>query len=63
MILLSLLKTLHFLARLFGSAASLGNIYLTLAKGPHDPLQNLASPTCFASFTGLPRLARSGFSG
>jgi uncharacterized membrane protein len=32
----TLLKILHLLALLFGAAASLGNIYILLAKGPHD---------------------------
>ena len=35
-----LLKSLHILALVFGSAASLGNIYLALSAGPHD----LAAP-------------------
>ncbi len=35
-----LLKILHLLALIFGSIASLGNIYLGFAKGPHD----LAAP-------------------
>ena len=30
------LKLLHLLALVFGSAASLGNIYVNLAQGPHD---------------------------
>ena len=34
------LKILHMLALVFGSVASLGAIYLGLAKGPHD----LAAP-------------------
>ena len=34
------LKILHLLALVFGSIASLGNIYLGFAKGPHD----LAAP-------------------
>ncbi|MCB1423318.1 MAG: hypothetical protein KDJ69_12810 [Nitratireductor sp.] len=34
------LKSLHFLALVFGAAASLGNIYLALSAGPHD----LAAP-------------------
>ena len=37
---LATIKTLHLLALVFGSAAALGNIYLGLAKGPHD----LAAP-------------------
>jgi cytochrome b subunit of formate dehydrogenase len=32
----ALLKAIHFLALAFGAAASLGNIYLMLARGPHD---------------------------
>lgn len=32
----ALFKTLHLLALVFGAAASLGNIYLILAKGPAD---------------------------
>jgi uncharacterized membrane protein len=32
----TLLKTIHLLALVFGSAASLGNIYILLASGPHD---------------------------
>jgi uncharacterized membrane protein len=34
--MLALVKAIHFLALVFGSAASLGNIYLALAAGPHD---------------------------
>ncbi|MFZ1813361.1 MAG: hypothetical protein WBO55_11320 [Rhizobiaceae bacterium] len=30
------LKTLHIVALMFGSLASLGNVYLLLARGPHD---------------------------
>lgn len=30
------LKLFHFLALVFGAAASLGNVYLMLSKGPHD---------------------------
>lgn len=30
------LKAIHLLALLFGSAASLGNLYILMAKGPHD---------------------------
>ena len=37
---LSVIKAIHLLALVFGSAASLGNIYIGLAKGPHD----LAAP-------------------
>jgi uncharacterized membrane protein len=37
---LSLVKAIHLLALVFGSVAALGNIYLGLAKGPHD----LAAP-------------------
>jgi hypothetical protein len=33
---LILLKMLHLTALVFGAAASLGNIYILLAKGPHD---------------------------
>lgn len=36
----SLIKAIHLLALVFGSVAALGNIYLGLAKGPHD----LAAP-------------------
>jgi len=32
----AVLKALHFLALAFGAAASLGNIYLMLARGPHE---------------------------
>ncbi|GIL02868.1 MAG: hypothetical protein BroJett030_27670 [Alphaproteobacteria bacterium] len=32
----AILKMLHLLALVFGAAASLGNIYLLLARGPHD---------------------------
>ena len=35
-----LLKIVHFLALIFGAAASFGNIYLALSAGPHD----LAAP-------------------
>lgn len=31
-----LLKTVHMLALLFGAAASFGNLYILMAKGPHD---------------------------
>lgn len=31
-----LLKMLHLLALVFGAVASLGNIYILLARGPHD---------------------------
>lgn len=31
-----LIKIIHLLALVFGSVASLGNIYLMLSKGPHD---------------------------
>jgi len=34
------MKAIHLLALVFGSVAALGNIYLALAKGPHD----LAAP-------------------
>ena len=34
------LKILHLVALMFGSLAALGNIYLSLSKGPHD----LAAP-------------------
>jgi len=33
---LTLIKIIHLLALMFGSVASLGNIYLMLSKGPHD---------------------------
>jgi uncharacterized membrane protein len=56
MILLSVLKTLHFLALMFGSAASLGNIYLMLAKGPHD----LAAPGFTNMLRKLYRLSALG---
>ncbi len=32
----TLLKNIHLLALVLGAAASLGNIYILLAKGPHD---------------------------
>ena len=32
----AILKAIHLLALAFGAAASLGNIYLLLARGPHD---------------------------
>ncbi len=38
--LFAAIKAFHLLALVFGSAAALGNIYLGLAKGPHD----LAAP-------------------
>ena len=31
-----LLKILHFLALMFGAAASFGNLYMLMSKGPHD---------------------------
>ena len=31
-----MLKTVHMLALLFGAAASFGNLYIMMAKGPHD---------------------------
>lgn len=31
------LKALHLLALMFGSVAALGNLYLGIAKGQHDP--------------------------
>lgn len=31
-----LLKTIHMLALMFGAAASFGNLYIMMAKGPHD---------------------------
>jgi hypothetical protein len=30
------LKIIHLLALLFGAAASFGNLYILMAKGPHD---------------------------
>ena len=33
---MTLIKIIHLLALMFGSVASLGNIYILLAKGPHD---------------------------
>ena len=36
----AILKALHFLALAFGSVSALGNIYIAMAKGPHD----LAAP-------------------
>ncbi len=33
---MTLIKIIHLLALMFGSVASLGNIYIMLAKGPHD---------------------------
>ena len=34
--MIAAIKALHLLALAFGAAASLGNIYLMLARGPHD---------------------------
>lgn len=31
-----LLKLIHMLALMFGTAASFGNLYIMMAKGPHD---------------------------
>lgn len=47
--LFAAMKAIHLLALVFGSAAALGNIYLALAKGPHD----LAAP----GFTNMLRKA------
>lgn len=33
---MTLIKILHLLALMFGSVAALGNLYVGLAKGPHD---------------------------
>lgn len=33
---IALFKMVHLLALVFGAAASLGNIYLLMARGPHD---------------------------
>ena len=38
--ILTFVKAIHLLALVFGSASALGNIYLAMAKGPHD----LAAP-------------------
>lgn len=38
--LFAVMKAIHLLALVFGSAAALGNIYLGITKGPHD----LAAP-------------------
>jgi uncharacterized membrane protein len=32
----TIVKTVHLLALTFGAVASLGNVYIMLAKGPHD---------------------------
>lgn len=45
-------KVLHLLALLFGAAASLGNVYVLLAKGPHD----LPAPGFLASLRNWYRL-------
>ncbi|MCB1417042.1 MAG: hypothetical protein M9908_07460 [Phyllobacteriaceae bacterium] len=50
------LKSLHFLALLFGAAASLGNIYLALSAGPHD----LAAPGFTNMLRKLYRLTALG---
>jgi uncharacterized membrane protein len=50
------LKALHFLALMFGAAASLGNLYLGLAKGPHD----LAAPGYTNMLRKLYRLTALG---
>ena len=34
--MIEILKITHFLALMFGAAASLGNLYIMMAKGPHD---------------------------
>ena len=52
----SLIKMLHLLALVFGAAASLGNIYLLLAKGPHD----LPNPALAGSLRNWYRLTALG---
>ena len=34
--MIEILKILHLLALMFGAAASFGNLYIMMAKGPHD---------------------------
>ena len=51
-----ILKSLHFLALVFGAAASLGNIYLALSTGPHD----LAAPGFTNMLRKLYRLTALG---
>ena len=34
--MIELIKIIHFLALMFGAAASFGNLYIMMAKGPHD---------------------------
>lgn len=50
------LKSLHFLALVFGAAASLGNIYLALSAGPHD----LAAPAFTNTLRKFYRLTALG---
>ncbi len=34
--MVELIKIIHLLALMFGAAASFGNLYMMMAKGPHD---------------------------
>ena len=34
--MVELIKIIHLLALMFGAAASFGNLYIMMAKGPHD---------------------------
>ncbi len=34
--MVEILKTIHLLALMFGAAASFGNLYMLMARGPHD---------------------------
>jgi|GEM_PF-2589417 len=34
--MIELIKIIHLLALMFGAAASFGNLYIMMAKGPHD---------------------------
>lgn len=52
----TVLKIAHLLALVFGSAASLGNIYLALSQGPHE----LAAPAYTNMLRKLYRLTALG---
>jgi len=70
----ALIKAVHLLALMFGSVASLGNLYLGLASGPHDlaapgytnTLRKMFRLTALGAIlvfwaTGLLMLASNGF--
>ena len=48
--MIEILKITHFLALMFGAAASLGNLYIMMAKGPHD-CPRPASPISCVSYS------------